>query len=138
MTQVISKAGFVPDRWSGIVPVALADYGGGAALVFDVADDLDAVAPHLARLELIVIPFNSSADGRGFSRAAELRTRGFAGHLRARGHVLVDQFRAALRSGFDDVEISQAQARRNPEAQWRAVPMAASYQSRIFQTESAR
>lgn len=65
---------------------------------------------------MVVIPFARSADGRGLSLAAALRQLGFQGRLRARGHVLVDKFHAVLRCGFDEVEISDAQALRKPEA----------------------
>ena len=131
-TQIITREGFVEDRFAGTDIQTLEDYAGGAAVLVPVDADPAALAPHLDALALVVIPFASSADGRGFSIAAALRTLGFEGHIRARGHVLVDQFRAALRAGFDDVEISSAQAARNPEAQWLAVPHGAGYQSRLF------
>lgn len=136
MSQVISTQGFVPDPWQGCDLPALASYEGGPAVRLEVTDHLAEVAGHFDRLRLIVIPFASSADGRGFSLAAALRQMGYRGHLRAEGHVLVDQFRAALRAGFDDIEISDAQAQRNPEPQWLAVPMARSYQSRVFASAS--
>jgi uncharacterized protein (DUF934 family) len=49
-----------------------------------------------------------------------LRTAGYSGRLRARGHVLADQYAMARRSGFDEVEISDDLASRQPEAQWLA------------------
>ena len=64
------------------------------------------------------ILFPSSADGRGFSIASVLRQNGFKGHLRAKGHVLADQYPLAVRNGFDDVEISDELAARQPEEQW--------------------
>lgn len=65
------------------------------------------------------IEFPSFADGRGFSLAKRLRLMGYKGRIRAAGHVLADQYPNARRSGFDEVEISQELAARQPEAQWR-------------------
>ena len=69
-------------------------------------------------VRFIRIEFPTSADGRGFSLAKALREKGFSGHLRAAGHMLADQYPLALRSGFDDVEISDELAARQPEEQW--------------------
>jgi|GEM_PF-516560 len=38
--------------------------------------------------------------------------------LRAKGHVIADQYAMARRSGFDEIEIDNALAARQPEAQW--------------------
>ena len=82
---------------------------------------------------LIRIDFPSFADGRGFTLAAELRRRGYRGRLRAKGHVIADQYAMARRSGFDEVEISADLATRQPEDQWlaRANWRAHSYQNRL-------
>lgn len=82
---------------------------------------------------LVIIDFPSFADGRGFTLARLLRARGFAGRLRARGHVIADQYAMARRSGFDEVEISDDLAARQPEADWRARAnwRAHDYQSRL-------
>jgi len=69
---------------------------------------------------MIRIDFPSSADGRGFTLAAMLRRAGFKGRLRARGHVLADQYGMARRAGFDEVEIDEALAARQPAHQWQA------------------
>lgn len=131
MSQIINKSGFVEDAFSNQLPLALADYHGGGALALKPEDDPNAVVPHFGALAFISIRFETSADGRGFSIAKALRALGYEGHLRASGHLLVDQFRAALRSGFDDVEISSEQAARNPEPQWLAVPLGVGYQTQI-------
>jgi uncharacterized protein (DUF934 family) len=88
---------------------------------------------------MIRVDFPSSADGRGFSIARALRLRGYRGRLRARGHVLADQYAMARRSGFDEVEIDEALARRQPDAQWRfrADWQAHDYQSRLRGRTSA-
>ncbi|MCA1335407.1 DUF934 domain-containing protein [Pseudooceanicola marinus] len=82
---------------------------------------------------LVRVEFPSFSDGRGFTIARELRQRGFTGHLRASGHVIADQYAMARRSGFDDVEISDELAARQPEEQWkfRADWRAHDYQSRL-------
>ena len=64
--------------------------------------------------------FPSSADGRGFTLARQLRAMGYQGRLRAKGHVLADQYAMARRSGFDEVEIDDALAARQPQDQWLA------------------
>ncbi|MEO1693604.1 MAG: DUF934 domain-containing protein, partial [Pseudomonadota bacterium] len=64
-----------------------------------------------------------------------LRAGGYTGHLRAVGHVISDQFRYALACGFDDVEISDDLARRQPEADWRAsVSSGLTYRERLRET----
>lgn len=92
------------------------------AEVLDLPSDADraALAAALTTNATIRIAFASFADGRGFTLARRLRQMGFAGHLRASGHVLADQYAMARRSGFDDVEIDRALATRQPEDQWLA------------------
>lgn len=86
----------------------------------DVPNDTkpEALAGLLNSVAAIRIPFPSFADGRGFSIAQKLRRMGFNGLLRAQGNVLADQYPLALRSGFDEVEIPNEQAGRQPQAQW--------------------
>jgi uncharacterized protein (DUF934 family) len=81
---------------------------------------LSALEPYFAKLALIVIRFPSSADGRGFSLARQLRQKGFTGTLRASGPLFSDQFPQALACGFDEVEIPDANAARQPVEQWLA------------------
>jgi uncharacterized protein (DUF934 family) len=87
----------------------------------DVPNDTapDALAGLMNSVAAIRIPFPSFADGRGFSLAQRLRRMGFRGLIRAQGHVLADQYPLALRSGFDEIEIPNEQAGRQPQAQWR-------------------
>lgn len=80
--------------------------------------DLNLLLVNLNQLKIIRIDFPSFADGRGFTLAKLVRLRGFKGHLRAKGHIISDQYAMARRSGFDDVEISQDLANRQPEAEW--------------------
>ena len=79
------------------------------------ADDL---VPHFGKLHLIAIAFPGSGDGRGFSIAKQLRRLGFKGVLRAVGPLIADQFPYALACGFDEVELPEASADRQPQGQW--------------------
>ena len=69
-------------------------------------------------IDLIAIAFPGFADGRGFSLARALRGQGYGGRLRASGPLIPDQFAFALECGFDEVEISEEQAARQPVEQW--------------------
>lgn len=93
------------------------DYKGEA---LDLAQDLmpDDLPTDFNGVDLIRVAFPSSADGRGFTLARHLRARGYSGRLRARGHVLADQYAMARRCGFDEVEISDDLAARQPAEQW--------------------
>ncbi len=82
--------------------------------------DLDPVLLRLPEIAVIRVAFPSFADGRGFSIARILRRAGFTGRLRAAGHLIADQYAMARRSGFDEVEIDEDLAARQPEAEWRA------------------
>jgi uncharacterized protein (DUF934 family) len=75
---------------------------------------------YFGKLALIAIRFPSATDGRGFSLARQLRDRGFIGVLRASGPLFPDQFPQALACGFDEVEIPDANAARQPVEQWLA------------------
>ncbi len=70
-------------------------------------------------ITLIIINFPLFSDGRGFSLAKKLRLNGFRGILRARGHIIADQYPLLLRCGFDEVEISIQLSKRIPEQQWK-------------------
>ena len=107
-----------------------------------VAEQWAVCAPLLDRLAdvtVIRVAFPSFADGRGFTIARQLRRAGFAGRLRATGHVIADQYAMARRAGFDEVEIGDDLAARQPEAQWlaRADWRAHDYQSRLGRRRDA-
>ena len=92
---------------------------GPEVCALDLASDTDPNhLPDLSHLEIIRIDFPNFADGRGFTIAKALRRAGYRGRLRARGHVLSDQYAMARRSGFDEVEISADLAARQPEEEW--------------------
>ena len=64
-----------------------------------------AIAADLDRFALVAIEFPKFRDGRGFSTARELRERyGYEGEIRAVGHVIPDQYRFLVRTGFTSAE----------------------------------
>ena len=107
MTVIVTDEGFRDDDW----------HGPSATLAPD-TDPADLKAS--MNEPLICIDFPSFSDGRGFTLARRLRDGGYVGRLRATGHLIADQYAMARRSGFDEVEIDDALARRQPEEQWRA------------------
>ncbi len=136
MPQLIDRTGFVNEDASADLPVvahdALAEAPEGPVAV-DLANDADpaALSGDFDRIALIRVAFPKSADGRGFSVARQLRMLGYKGRLRAVGHVLSDQFRNALRVGFDEIEIPSELATRQTEEHWKAVTHDLSYQLHI-------
>lgn len=132
MSVIVTDTGFAADDWTG--PIAELENVDNATAV-DLASDADTsvLAEHLNRLQLIRIDFPSFADGRGFTLARELRLMGYQGRLRAKGHVISDQYAMARRTGFDEVEISADLAARQPEGEWkfRADWRANDYQNRL-------
>jgi uncharacterized protein (DUF934 family) len=79
---------------------------------------IEALKDVLPRLALVAIAFPAYSDGRGFSLARHLRRHGFTGTLRASGPLIADQFAYALSCGFDEIELPEAIAERQPVAQW--------------------
>ncbi|MGR3715104.1 MAG: DUF934 domain-containing protein [Shimia sp.] len=133
MTVIVTDTGFGADNWSSGY-VALADVTNDV-VALDVPSDTDPaeLGKHLAGVAMIRVDFPSFADGRGFTIARHLRLNGYTGRLRAKGHVISDQYAMARRCGFDEVEISDALAQRQPEGEWafRADWKANDYQSRM-------
>ncbi|KQI68958.1 putative oxidoreductase [Loktanella sp. 3ANDIMAR09] len=129
MSVIVTDSGFAPDDFTGtFVPM------GEDGVAVDVPSDADPDAVRaLTRAQVVRIAFPSFADGRGFTLAAILRRAGFTGRLRAHGHVLADQYAMARRSGFDEVEIDDTLAARQPQDQWiaRADWRAHAYQARM-------
>ena len=74
------------------------------------------IADDLARFALVVLDFPVFRDGRPFSYARLLRERyGFAGEVRATGHVLRDQYAFLHRCGVDALDAEDPDA----AAHWR-------------------
>lgn len=71
------------------------------------ADDVALLAPFVDRLQLVVVQFEASGDGRGYSQAQLLRQRlGYAGELRAAGAVKRDHLYLLARCGFDGFDFA--------------------------------
>ena len=121
MSIIVTDTGFAADDWTGPFREAEQGVANDCTYAVDLPSDADpATLARLTNAPMIRINFPSFADGRGFTLAAMLRRAGFQGRLRAGGHVLADQYAMARRSGFDEVEIDDAMAARQPEPQWLA------------------
>ncbi|WP_095589438.1 DUF934 domain-containing protein [Actibacterium ureilyticum] len=137
MSIIVTDTGFAPDEWPGAFATldALAEVKDRSVVGLDLPSDTDpALLGALTDgIDMIRIDFPSSADGRGFTLAQRLRLLGYQGRLRARGHVLCEQYAMARRSGFDEVEISDDLAARQPWPLWesRANWQSHSYQNRL-------
>ena len=137
MSVIVNDQGFASDDWDAPY-TALQDHPSdeaGRGLSLDLPSDTDPaqLQGKLDGVAMIRVDFPSFADGRGFTIARQLRRLGYEGRLRARGHVIADQYAMARRSGFDEVEIDDDLAERQPEPQWlaRADWQAHSYQNRL-------
>lgn len=135
MAVIVSDAGFTPADIAEGEAVSLDALLAGEApegsLVVDFPNDRDpaALAPFLDRLALVRVVFPAAGDGRGFSIGHRIRDLGYRGRLRALGPVIADQWTALRAMGFDEAEIPDALAARQPAEQWRRRPV--SYQARI-------
>ncbi|MDH5530213.1 MAG: DUF934 domain-containing protein [Paracoccaceae bacterium] len=94
------------------------DYLGEA--VIDIAHDTkpEAMPGDFTGVELVRVGFPGFSDGRGFTLARLVRAKGYKGRLRAVGPIIADQYAMARRSGFDEVEIPDDLAARQPADQW--------------------
>ena len=109
------------------------DYLGKA--VIDIAHDTkpESISGDFTGVDLVRIGFPGFGDGRGFTLARHVRAKGYEGRLRATGPLIADQYAMARRSGFDEVEIPDDLAARQPANQWifRADWQEHDYQSRL-------
>ena len=132
MSVIVTDAGFARATEMGFVPlVDLAHHQGAVDLTQ--TDDPGALRAALPDLNLIRIAFTAFNDGRAFTIARRLRMMGYTGTLRAHGPVVADQYAMLRRVGFDQVEIPDDLAARQPAGQWafRADWRAHDYQSRL-------
>lgn len=132
MSILVTDTGFAADDWTTPI-VALNDARPGVGIDLASSNDPVELAGRLDDTPLIRVDFPNFADGRGFTIARQLRLMGFKGRLRARGHVIADQYAMARRAGFDEVEIDDDLAERQPESHWmfRANWQAHDYQARL-------
>lgn len=136
---IVRDDGFHEDDLGSEAFSTLDDLKLGAArpspgLEFGNSADPAAILEYLPAIDTIRIPFPDFTDGRGFSLASRLRQLGFKGRLRASGHLISDQYPQVRRSGFDEVEISEELARRQPEHLWKLPEgwRSSGYQTRIL------
>ena len=97
MTIIVTDEGFAEDSWDGHY-TPLGEFANDVRAL-DVPADADPQQIPVTS-EMIRVDFPSFADGRGFTIARVLRLRGFKGHLRAKGHVIADQYAMARRAGL--------------------------------------
>jgi uncharacterized protein (DUF934 family) len=117
MSILVTDMGFAPAPDMQSVTLAdLANHQG--ALDLANTDDPALLTGHLGNISLIRVAFPAFSDGRGFTIGRRLRMMGYTGTLRAHGNLIADQYAMARRVGFDDVEISDDLALRQPEDQW--------------------
>ena len=132
MSVLVTDLGFQTPAPETVV--ALADLGQHRGAV-DLAhtDDPSILGPELSNLALIRVTTPAFNDGRAFTIARRLRAMGYRGRLRAVGPMIADQYAMARRVGFDEVEIPDEIAARQPWEQWqfRADWQAHDYQSRL-------
>jgi uncharacterized protein (DUF934 family) len=71
-------------------------------------DPVEALAPDLNRIGVVMLDFPKYTDGRAYSQARLLRERfGYGGEMRATGNVLRDQLLFMRRAGFDAYEVDE-------------------------------
>ena len=136
MSVIVTDAGFAADNWKRkITPLTELAANDSSELAMDLTSDADpsVLSNRLSQIAMIRVDFPSFADGRGFTIARRLRLMGYSGRLRAKGHVIADQYAMARRAGFDEIEIDDDLAARQPEIQWlaRADWAAHDYQSHL-------
>ena len=121
MDVIVTDNGFSTDTWSAETTLS----------IFSETDPENLTLPN--DIQRVVITFPNFADGRGFTLARLLRSRGYSSARRAKAPIFSGQYAIARRSGFDEIAISQAQAVRQPEHDWlfRSNWTAHSYQSRL-------
>lgn len=135
--MLIDRTGEIAERWTRveepplpdgpvIVPLALLGEVEHARRHAPLGVDLpntadpEAVLLRLGGVALVSVDFPAFNDGRGFSIARRLRGLGYGGRLRAAGPVIADQFGYLLECGFDEVEVPEHVALRQPAEMWLA------------------
>jgi uncharacterized protein (DUF934 family) len=93
-------------------------------------DRVEALAPYLSQIGIIVLAFPAFIDGRAYSLARGLRLDGYRGELRAEGNLLPDQLQYMQQVGFDSFEVSD----RFPLQSWQTAShqMSLAYQRGLF------
>jgi uncharacterized protein (DUF934 family) len=82
----------------------------GDAVLLAPADEVEALSPFVATLQLIVVDFPKIGEGRGYTQARMLRQRyKYRGELRARGALKRDQLVLLARCGFDSFQLDPSE-----------------------------
>jgi uncharacterized protein (DUF934 family) len=97
------------DRWR--------EHTGRLGIVLQPVHKVEALAPDLARFELVASEFPGPADGRGYTQGRLLRERyQFTGELRATGYVRRDQLFFLARCGFNSFQLAENELATAPAA----------------------
>ena len=140
MSKIVRDSGFIDNSLNEADFVTLETLRQGVEypVRLDLKNDEnpDELPPFFCWLEMVRIPFPDFNDGRGFSLAKRLRQLGYEGVLRAQGYLIADQYRMARLSGFDEIQIDDLLAARQPEWLWQNQVMKKnlSYQERLLKT----
>jgi len=111
-----------PDGIETIIPLDdfLANPDLGRAIEISSDANIEVLAPYVSKLDLIVIGFESFADGRGFSTAHRLRqSLGYSEKIWASGNLIPDQYAMAIQCGIDAILLDEEHLQRQPVEQWR-------------------
>jgi len=128
--KLLDRAGWIEDPFvrdgadANLLPIEAAGEALGRVRPLGIevppTADPDSLVGLFNQVDLIAVRFPGHRDGRGFSIGRALRELGFTGRLRASGELIPDHFAFALACGFDEVEIDEARAARQPVEQWLA------------------
>jgi len=130
MSVLVTDQGFQTPAPETFVALAdLAQHRGAVELAH--TDDPSGLGAELANLSIIRVTTPAFSDGRAFTIARRLRMMGYKGRLRAHGPMIADQYAMARRVGFDEVEIPDDLAQRQPWDQWQ---FRADWQSHDYQS----
>jgi uncharacterized protein (DUF934 family) len=96
------------DRWLADRESGSTHTAGRLGVVLLPAHKVEALAPDLARFELVAAEFPGPTDGRGYTQGRLLRERyDFRGELRAAGYVSRDQLFLLARCGFNSFQLAE-------------------------------
>jgi uncharacterized protein (DUF934 family) len=109
---------------------SLAKFPGVLGVKVENTERVEALAPYLSQIGIIVLTFPAFTDGRAYSVARGLRLDGYRGELRAEGNLLPDQLQYMRQVGFDSFEVND----RFPLQSWQAAAnqMSLAYQRGLF------
>jgi uncharacterized protein (DUF934 family) len=109
---------------------ALAKFPGVLGVKLNNNERIEALAPYISQIAIIVLAFPAFTDGRAYSIARGLRLDGYRGELRAEGNLLPDQLQYMRQVGFDSFQVNE----RFPLQSWQAAAtqMSLAYQRGLF------